>query len=75
MAVVKNLVTTTLQLEVQKGVNANGDPVLGKVSFRNVKGGAAVQDIYDVALTLADLQQLPLDGVNLVEENHLIDQG
>lgn len=75
MAVVKNLESATLQLVVQKGVNAKGDPVLGKVSFRNVKGTADIQDIYDVALTLGELQQLPLSGVNLVEDNHLIDQG
>lgn len=73
MAVVKNLASSTLQLLLLTGTDSKGDPVIGKVSFRNVKGSADVQDIYDVAVVLSELQQFPLDGVNLVEENQLIE--
>lgn len=49
MAVTKVIDSTSLSIEVQKGVDKAGDPIYTKKTFANVKTDAAVQNIYDVA--------------------------
>lgn len=49
MAVTKKLDTTTLCIEVQKGVDKAGDAIYGKKSYNDVRATATVEDVYAVA--------------------------
>ena len=49
MAVTKVIDSTSLSIEVQKGVDKAGDPIYSKKTFANVKTDATSQNIYDVA--------------------------
>ncbi|MBM7853678.1 hypothetical protein JOC37_000043 [Desulfohalotomaculum tongense] len=71
MAVVKNMVQSTLQLYLEKGVNENGDPVFGRKSFNNIKVNAADQDVYDAGTILAGLQKYALNGIFRINKNAL----
>lgn len=49
MAVTKQLDTTTLCIEVQKGVDKAGDAIYGKKSYDDIRATANVEDVYAVA--------------------------
>lgn len=49
MAVNKVIASTSLSIEVQKGVDKAGDAIYGKKTFANVKKDADIQNIFDVA--------------------------
>ena len=49
MAVTKVISTTSLSMEVQSGTDLAGDPTYTKKTFSNVKTGANIQDVFDVA--------------------------
>ena len=49
MAVSKELQTTTLSIEVQSGVDKNGNPSYKKKNFSGVKGDATPEAILTVA--------------------------
>ena len=49
-----------LSLTLQVGTDETGNPVYRTRSYSGVKPQASDQDVYDVALMLADLQQHPL---------------
>lgn len=49
MAVTKQLDTTTLCIEFQKGVDKAGDAIYNKKSFNDVRAAANVEDVYAVA--------------------------
>ncbi|HAG10822.1 MAG TPA: hypothetical protein DCK76_05455 [Desulfotomaculum sp.] len=51
MAVNKVSGGTVLSLEVQTGVDAQGDPVYRSRNYKSVDPSAADQDLYDVAQT------------------------
>ena len=63
MAVNNVPVGAALRLQLQTGVDANGDPVLRNKSLSNVKADALDQDIFDVAQSLASLQEYVLADV------------
>ncbi|WP_027365058.1 DUF1659 domain-containing protein [Desulfotruncus alcoholivorax] len=71
MAVNKVIVGTTLRIQFQTGVDGNGNPVYSTKSLNNVKDTAADQDIYDVALALAQLQEYTAESVMRVDYGRL----
>ncbi len=63
---------TVLQLELQTGVDAQGNPVYRNKNLRFVKPDAADQDLYDVAQALAGLQEYPLHKVSRIDASQLV---
>ena len=49
MANVKAFEATTLSIELQDGVDSNGDPKYKKKNFSNIKEEAVLENIYTVA--------------------------
>ncbi|AWK52794.1 hypothetical protein DIC82_18120 [Clostridium beijerinckii] len=49
MAVTKVINSTTLSIEVQKGIDKAGDPIFSKKNFSNVRNDIVEQNAYDVA--------------------------
>jgi hypothetical protein len=73
MAVNKVPGNSVLRLELRTGVDTGGNPVYRNKSLRNVKPAAADQDLFDVATTLAALQECPLNSINRVDDAELVE--
>ncbi len=71
MAVSKVPVGSVLKLELQDGVDGKGNPVYRNKSLNNVKPTASDQNLFDVAESLAALQELPLNNILRVDNAHL----
>lgn len=71
MAVNKVAASSALRLELQHGVDVEGNPVYRDRSMGNVKSAAPAQDVYDVAVALAGLQEHALNGVYQVDVGRL----
>lgn len=71
MAINKVSGGTVLRLELQIGVNGNGDPILRSKNLSGIRDDAADQDLFDVAVTLAGLQKNALNRISRVETNYL----
>ncbi|WP_066633286.1 DUF1659 domain-containing protein [Desulfolucanica intricata] len=71
MAVENVPVGTTLRLQFQTGVDVNGNPVFRNKSLSNVKTDALDQNIFDVAQTLANLQEHILAGLLRIDTARL----
>ncbi len=56
MAVVSTPLGSVLIVEVQTGINNNGNPVLRSRRWSNVKAGAPDQDVFEVGAVLGSLQ-------------------
>ena len=63
---------TVLQLELQTGLDAQGNPVYRNKNLRYVKPDAADQDLYDVAQALAGLQEHTLSKVSRIDASQLV---
>ncbi|NLU49420.1 MAG: DUF1659 domain-containing protein [Syntrophomonadaceae bacterium] len=63
MAIQATTVASELVINIQDGVNAQGNPVIRARRYRNVKPTAAAQDVYAVGQSLAGLQDKPLTGI------------
>lgn len=72
MAVSKQPLEGIMELELQTGLNAAGNPVLVIRRFSNVKPDAADQDVYDAAQVLAALQKYTLSAVTRVDYAQLV---
>jgi hypothetical protein len=71
MAVNKVTASSALRMELQYGVDGEGNPVLRDRSIGNVKSAASAQDVYDVAVALTGLQEHALNGVYQVDVGRL----
>ena len=60
-----------MRLQLQTGVDGNGDPVFRNKSLTNVKPEALDQDVFDVAQTLAGLQESILADVLRIDSARL----
>jgi len=67
MAVEKIPSGSALRMQLQTGLDGDGDPIYRTKSFSNVKTAAVDQDIFDVAQTLAPLQDYTLVTVARVD--------
>lgn len=72
MAVNKVPAGSVLRLELQTGVDGNGNPVYRNRSLNNTKPAAADQDLYDVATSLAGLQEYTLSSISRVDSAELV---
>jgi hypothetical protein len=72
MPVNKVPVGTVLRLELQIGVDANGNPIYRNRSLNNVKPAALDQDLYDVAAALAGLQEYSLNSVVRIDRAQIV---
>ena len=71
MAVSKIPIGTALRIQFQTGVDGKGNPVYSTKGLNNVKDTAVDQDIYDVALALAQLQEFTVEAVMRVDSGRL----
>ncbi|MGQ9498148.1 MAG: DUF1659 domain-containing protein [Desulfotomaculales bacterium] len=71
MAVTSTPLGSVVEIEVQTGTNAAGEPVYARIRFRNVKAAAADADVYAVGEALAGLQMYPLAEVRRVDTEEL----
>jgi hypothetical protein len=65
------LIGSALQFKVTKGVNEKGQPVVGTITYNNIKPGATEQDMYDVSQVLLGLQQHPASLIQCIDYNDL----
>jgi len=73
MAVNKVPAGSVLRLELQTGVDGNGNPVYRNRNLSNAKPTAADQDLYDVANSLAGLQEYTLSSISRVDSAALVE--
>jgi hypothetical protein len=73
MAVNKVPANSILRLELQTGVNGSGNPVYRNRSLTNAKTTATDQDLFDVATSLASLQDYTLTGISRVDNAELVE--
>jgi hypothetical protein len=73
MAVNKVPASSVLRLELQTGVDGNGNPVFRNRSLSNAKPAAVDQDLFDVAASLAGLQEYTLTGISRVDNAQLVE--
>jgi hypothetical protein len=73
MAVTKVPAGSVLRLELQTGVDGNGNPVFRNRSLSNTKPAAVDQDLFDVATSLAGLQEYTLSSIGRVDSAELIE--
>ncbi|MCL6558919.1 MAG: DUF1659 domain-containing protein [Firmicutes bacterium] len=71
MAVNKVPANSVLRLQLRVGMDAKGNPVYRNRSLNNVKPAASDQDMFDVAASLAGLQEFPLAGVSRIDSAQL----
>lgn len=63
MAAVQSINGSALQLILNTGVDAQGNPVLKTRKYSSVKPGATAQGIYDVAIAISSLQKHTLNSI------------
>jgi len=71
MAVTNVPVGSVLRLQLQTGVDGNGDPIIRSKSLSNVKTDALDQDVFDVAQALVQLQEHILENVLRIDSARL----
>ncbi|ACV64697.1 protein of unknown function DUF1659 [Desulfofarcimen acetoxidans DSM 771] len=74
MAVSKVPGNSVLKMQFQTGVDGTGKPVYRNKSLNNIKAGAADQDVFDTAQTMAGLQEYTLTAVNRADNSELVNQ-
>ncbi|HAJ31920.1 MAG TPA: hypothetical protein DCK79_00880 [Candidatus Atribacteria bacterium] len=73
MAVDKVLTNSVLRLQLQTGVDGQGNPIYRSRNLSNTKPDAADQDLFDVANSLAGLQEYTLSSINRSDNAQLIE--
>lgn len=72
MAVNRVPAGTVLQLELQTGVDPQGNPIYRNKNLRFIKPDAADQDLFDVAQALAGLQEYTLSKISRIDASQLV---
>lgn len=62
-----------LKLKYEIGTDDNGNPKYSTRTYSGIKPAAEDQDVYDVAVAFAGLQEYPLSFVNRVNEVEMVD--
>ncbi|HAG10282.1 MAG TPA: hypothetical protein DCK76_02595 [Desulfotomaculum sp.] len=73
MAVEKVSSGSVLNLEVQTGVDAQGNPVYRSRNYKGISSSATDQDLYDVAQAIAGLQSYTLSKISRVDNAQLVE--
>lgn len=73
MALLKMPQKSTIAMKLQKGITTSGSPAYVTRNYP-AKASAADQDLFDVALALADLQPYPIVDVERVDSAYLINE-
>ncbi|MFZ7103565.1 MAG: DUF1659 domain-containing protein [Peptococcaceae bacterium] len=68
MAIVSTTAGSRVQVIVQTGTDAQGEPVLKSRSYNRIKSDAADEVVYQFAAIIAGLQKHTFYGVNRVNE-------
>jgi len=66
--------TSQMDIQVQTGVSASGNPVYANRRFNNVKPAASDADIFDIAADLGNLQTHPVQAILRVDTGTLVNQ-
>lgn len=69
MAVTTKITESKLKLNLQKGLDDLGEPVLKSKTFSNIASDAVDSDLYEVAEIVGGLQELPV--VEIVRVNQI----
>ena len=72
MAISKLASTSSLQIEIENGTDANGNPVYKKKTFSNVRTDADLQNVFDVAAARKDVIDAGTRNVLLSESSKLV---
>ena len=72
MAVNRVAQTSRMIIVLQNGVNAGGEPVYLKRTYKSVKPGAVDADIYEIAQAMASLQKYPLTSISRMDDGNLV---
>lgn len=72
MAVNKVVTETSLNIEVEKGVDKSGDPIYSKKTFSNLKNDVDLQNAYDVATAIKDVLEANSRNISLNVASDLI---
>lgn len=63
---------TVLRLELQTGVDAQGNPIYRNKNLSSIRPDAADQDLFDVAQALAGLQEYTLSKISRIDASQLV---
>lgn len=72
MAINKVVTETSLNIEVQKGLDKSGDPIYSKKTFSNLKNDVDLQNAYDVATAIKDVLEANSRNISLNVASDLI---
>lgn len=61
-----------LMIQFDQGVNEKGNKVIRSKTLSKVKNTTTAQDVYDVALVIANLQTYPVVTVRKVGQDELV---
>jgi hypothetical protein len=72
MAIEEYAVSTRMQLRLNTGLDGDGKEILRTKTYSNVKSSSENQAVYDVASSLAGLQEHELKEVHRVDDVVLV---
>jgi len=72
MAVSKVITGTSLNIEVQKGIDKAGDPIYSKKTFSNLRNDVDLQNAYDVAEAIKGVLEASSRDVSLTVLSDLV---
>ena len=72
MAVNKIVKETSVNIEVEKGVDKSGDPIFSKRTFSNLRNDVDLQNAYDVATAIKDVLEAKSRNISLNVASDLI---
>ena len=72
MAVNKVVTDTSLNVEVQKGVDKSGDPIYSKRTFSDLRNDVDLQNAYDVATAIKGVLEANSRNISLNVASDLI---
>ena len=72
MAINKVVTETSLNIEVEKGLDKSGDPIYSKKTFSNLRNDVDLQNAYDVATAIKDVLEANSRNISLNVASDLI---
>lgn len=70
----KQVVSSTLRLEFQVGVDENSQPIIKRKNFMNIDAAAADEALFESGKALASLQNDPLLDIVRLDTGVLMDE-